>query len=247
MQSCILAPPFSSSLEVMPFNFISNSSVLCGILKSSFLTMTLKCHHIPPSPKFIISTCSTSVAKPWLNWWPLHSVGNTCPILSGRNVNPRFSMCSISTNILTVLANFLGIQNSILSKNIGHDRGNTSTGHRGWTYDGGCVNLDHNQWGVEQGQNDKERWWHYTSHDGRNTKWGLREPKETICPAKTPFMCSLITASLNSQCQQMLTHWVLKSPTQFQRKCMCMRQFVGIPSAPITIQEQGVDNSLQDF
>ena len=31
----------------------------------------------------------------------------------------------ISTNIPTVLANFLGIHNSILSKNIGHDRGNT--------------------------------------------------------------------------------------------------------------------------
>ena len=31
----------------------------------------------------------------------------------------------ISTNILMVLANFLGIHNSILSKNIGRDRGNT--------------------------------------------------------------------------------------------------------------------------
>ena len=46
MQSCILAPPFSSSSEVVPFNSIPNSSVLRGILKSSFLTMTLKCHHI---------------------------------------------------------------------------------------------------------------------------------------------------------------------------------------------------------
>ena len=36
-------------------------------------------------------------------------------------------MWSISTNILMVLANFFGIHNSILSKNIGHDRGNTST------------------------------------------------------------------------------------------------------------------------
>jgi hypothetical protein len=34
-------------------------------------------------------------------------------------------MWSISTNILTVLANFLGIHNSVLLKNIGHDRGNT--------------------------------------------------------------------------------------------------------------------------
>ena len=36
-------------------------------------------------------------------------------------------MCSISTNIITVLANFLGIQNLILSKNIGRNRGNTIT------------------------------------------------------------------------------------------------------------------------
>ena len=35
-------------------------------------------------------------------------------------------MCSISTNILTVLANFLGIQNSIFSKNVGRDHGNIS-------------------------------------------------------------------------------------------------------------------------
>jgi hypothetical protein len=53
-------------------------------------------------------------------------VENTGPILSGQNVTLWFSMCSISTNILTVLANFLGIQNSISSQNIGHDCGNTS-------------------------------------------------------------------------------------------------------------------------
>ena len=35
-------------------------------------------------------------------------------------------MCSISTNILTVLANFLGIQTSIFWKNIGRDCGNTN-------------------------------------------------------------------------------------------------------------------------
>ena len=46
MQSRILAPPFASSLDVVPFNPISNSSVLCGILETSFLTMTLKHHHI---------------------------------------------------------------------------------------------------------------------------------------------------------------------------------------------------------
>ena len=37
-------------------------------------------------------------------------------------------MWSISTNILTVLANFLGIHNSIFSKNIGRDCGNTNHG-----------------------------------------------------------------------------------------------------------------------
>ena len=46
MQSRILAPPFASSLDVVPFNPISNSSVLRTILESSFLTITLKCHHI---------------------------------------------------------------------------------------------------------------------------------------------------------------------------------------------------------
>ena len=46
MQSYILTPPFASSSEVIPFNPISNSSILCGILESSFLTMTLKRHHI---------------------------------------------------------------------------------------------------------------------------------------------------------------------------------------------------------
>ena len=46
MQSCILAPPFALYLDVVPFNPISNSSVLHSILESSFLTMTLKRHHI---------------------------------------------------------------------------------------------------------------------------------------------------------------------------------------------------------
>ena len=46
MQSSILTPPFSFSLEVVPFNPIPNSSVLHSILESSLLTMTLKCHHI---------------------------------------------------------------------------------------------------------------------------------------------------------------------------------------------------------
>ena len=46
MQSRILAPPFASALDIVPFNPISNSSVLHSILESSFLTMTLKRHHI---------------------------------------------------------------------------------------------------------------------------------------------------------------------------------------------------------
>ena len=68
----------------------------------------------------------SSGAKPWLNSWPLHSMGNTGPILSRQNVTPQFSMWSISKNILTVLANFLGIQNPVFSKNISRDRGNTT-------------------------------------------------------------------------------------------------------------------------
>ena len=51
---------------------------------------------------------------------------NTSPILSSHNVTPWFSMWSISTNIITVLANFFGIQILILSKNIGRNRGNTT-------------------------------------------------------------------------------------------------------------------------
>ena len=48
MQSHILAPPFYSSSEIIPFNPVSNSSILRGILESSFLTMMLKYHHIHP-------------------------------------------------------------------------------------------------------------------------------------------------------------------------------------------------------
>ena len=46
MQSRILAPPIPSSSEVIPFNPVPNSNILHGILESSFLTMTLKHHHI---------------------------------------------------------------------------------------------------------------------------------------------------------------------------------------------------------
>src|SRR6202451_4306144 len=38
---------------------------------------------------------------------------------------PRFLIWFISTNIPTVLANFLGIHNPVFSKNIGRDCGNT--------------------------------------------------------------------------------------------------------------------------
>src|ERR1700683_5409419 len=37
-------------------------------------------------------------------------------ILLGQNVTPRFLMCSISTNILTVLADFLGSQFNFFEK-----------------------------------------------------------------------------------------------------------------------------------
>ena len=47
------------------------------------------------------------------------------PILLGHNVTLQFLMCSISTNILTVLPNFLIIIIQIFSKSIGRDRGNT--------------------------------------------------------------------------------------------------------------------------
>ena len=36
-------------------------------------------------------------------------MGNTDPILSGQNMAPRFLMCSMLLNILTVLANFPGL------------------------------------------------------------------------------------------------------------------------------------------
>jgi hypothetical protein len=45
----------------------------------------------------------------WPNSWPLHSVGNSDPILSRQNVTFWSLTCSISTNILTVLVNFLGL------------------------------------------------------------------------------------------------------------------------------------------
>ena len=39
---------FSFSSEIVPFNPISNTSILHSILESLFLTMTLKQHHIHP-------------------------------------------------------------------------------------------------------------------------------------------------------------------------------------------------------
>jgi len=52
----------------------------------------------------------------WPNSQPLHSMWNNCLILLGQNVTPRFLMCSISTNILMVLANFLGIMIQFFQK-----------------------------------------------------------------------------------------------------------------------------------
>jgi hypothetical protein len=46
MQSRILTPLFSSSSEIIPFNPVSNTSILHSILETSFLTMTLRRHHI---------------------------------------------------------------------------------------------------------------------------------------------------------------------------------------------------------
>ena len=46
VQSRILTTPFASPLDIVPFNPVSNSGILRGILESSFLTMTLKRHHI---------------------------------------------------------------------------------------------------------------------------------------------------------------------------------------------------------
>ena len=44
---------FSSSSEIVPFNSISNTSILHSILESSFLTMMLKWHHIHPISKIL--------------------------------------------------------------------------------------------------------------------------------------------------------------------------------------------------
>jgi hypothetical protein len=69
-------------------------------------------------------------------------VGNSSLILSGQNVTPVFQcVLHISTNILTVLANFLGIQNSIFSKNIGHNCGNTTRGGGGLEGEAAQVQL----------------------------------------------------------------------------------------------------------
>ena len=42
----------------------------------------------------------------WPKSWPLHSVGITGPILLGQYMTSRFLMCPMSTNILTIPANF---------------------------------------------------------------------------------------------------------------------------------------------
>ena len=47
--------------------------------------------------------------KLWPKSWPLHIVGKTGPILSSQNMTSRLLTCFISTNIITILANFLNI------------------------------------------------------------------------------------------------------------------------------------------
>ena len=47
-------------------------------------------------------------------------------------MTPWILMWSISTNILMVLVNFFGIQNSISSKNISGGHGNTMTDYEKW-------------------------------------------------------------------------------------------------------------------
>ena len=42
----------------------------------------------------------------WPKLWPLHSRGNPDPILSSQNMTTRFLTFFISTNIITILANF---------------------------------------------------------------------------------------------------------------------------------------------
>jgi hypothetical protein len=48
IQSRLAILPSESSTEVTPYQPIVTPKVLCGILESSFLTMTLKRHHIHP-------------------------------------------------------------------------------------------------------------------------------------------------------------------------------------------------------
>ena len=81
-------------------------------------------------------TIESLVTILWPNLWLLFSIGNTGQILYGQNVTLWFLMWPISMNILKVLANFLGIHNSIFLKNIGCDCGNTrwdlGTRHKSW-------------------------------------------------------------------------------------------------------------------
>ena len=82
---------------------------------------------------------------------------NTRPILSGQNMACWFLIWSISTNIPTVLANFLGIHNPVFSKKIGRDCGNTSGG------DGGGNLGVGNDVVVVVGTADQYRTWCHTS------------------------------------------------------------------------------------
>ena len=71
--------------------------------------MTLTWHLSGFTWLHLTDTWIFAFTKPWLNSRPLHSMKNTSLILSGQNVTSRFLMWSIYTNILMVLANFLGI------------------------------------------------------------------------------------------------------------------------------------------
>ena len=48
IQSRLAILPSGSSTEVTPYQPIATPEILCGIFESSFLTMTLKRHHIHP-------------------------------------------------------------------------------------------------------------------------------------------------------------------------------------------------------
>ena len=95
-------------------------------------------------------------------------------------------MCSISTNILTVLANFYGIQNSILSKNIGCDCGNTSL--KGQYVDG------HEQEDVVD--YSQKTWFKAFSWSHQELEWG-KPAGSAIATAERATCCGLVPQRIN--------------------------------------------------